>query len=115
MITLGLSLSFGVLSFSVTAAERSGQEQKNEIIALSSGVILGTAIAGPLGGIVARTTVSQTFQNSSTAWLSAVYAFLLLENAAVDHLLLKAGDRLIEGQIKPKDLAKKIYQQAKQA
>jgi hypothetical protein len=45
MITLGLSLSFGVLSFSVTAAERSGQEQKNEIIALSSGVILGTAIA----------------------------------------------------------------------
>jgi Ca-activated chloride channel family protein len=55
------------------------------------------------------TTVSQTFQNSSAAWVSAIYAFPLPENAAVDHLLLKVGDRLIEGQIKPMDQARKIY------
>lgn len=48
MIALGLSLSS-----SVFATERSQQEQNNEILGLSSGVILGSAIAGPLGGIIA--------------------------------------------------------------
>jgi peptidoglycan-associated lipoprotein len=53
LLVLGLSLASSVLSQGVLAAEPSKQEKKNELIGLSSGAIIGTAIAGPLGGIIA--------------------------------------------------------------
>jgi peptidoglycan-associated lipoprotein len=42
-----------LLSGSAIAEQRNEQEKTNEVIGLSSGVIIGTAIAGPLGGIIA--------------------------------------------------------------
>lgn len=42
-----------LLSGSAMAEPRSKQEKTNEVVGLSSGVIIGTAIAGPLGGIIA--------------------------------------------------------------
>jgi sortase system peptidoglycan-associated protein len=42
-----------LLSGSAFAEQRSKEEKTNEVIGLSSGVIIGTAIAGPLGGLVA--------------------------------------------------------------
>jgi sortase system peptidoglycan-associated protein len=42
-----------LLSGSAIAEQRSEQEKNNEMIGLSSGAIIGTAIAGPLGGIIA--------------------------------------------------------------
>jgi len=67
------------------------------------------SIAGP----VIRTTLSQTFQNDSDDWVEGIYVFPLPENAAVDRLRMVIGGRLIEGQIKEKQAAKKIYQAAK--
>ncbi|WP_340679557.1 marine proteobacterial sortase target protein [Paraglaciecola sp.] len=66
-------------------------------------------------GVVARTQLSQTFRNDSKEWLNALYVFPLPENAAIDHLQMQIGERIIEGQIKEKNQAKKIYEQAKQA
>ncbi|MEP1229501.1 MAG: marine proteobacterial sortase target protein [Litorimonas sp.] len=66
-------------------------------------------IAGP----VIRTTVSQSFQNNSDGWVEGIYVFPLPENAAVDRLRMVVGGRLIEGQIKEKQAAKKIYETAK--
>lgn len=42
-----------LLSGSAIAEQRSTQEKTNEMVGLSSGVIIGTAIAGPLGGLIA--------------------------------------------------------------
>ena len=42
-----------LLSGSAVAEQRSQQEKTNEVIGLSSGAIIGTAIAGPVGGIIA--------------------------------------------------------------
>ena len=42
-----------LLSGSAIAEQRNKQEKTNEVIGLSSGVIIGTAIAGPIGGIIA--------------------------------------------------------------
>ena len=42
-----------LLSGSAIAEQRSKQEKTNEVVGLSSGLIIGTAIAGPLGGIIA--------------------------------------------------------------
>ena len=66
-------------------------------------------------GMVARTRVSQTFHNPGTDHVECVYVFPLPENAAVDHLWLRIGDRVIEGQVKEKDEARRAYAQAKSA
>jgi peptidoglycan-associated lipoprotein len=42
-----------LLAGSAMAEERSKKEKTNEMIGLGSGVLVGTAIAGPIGGIVA--------------------------------------------------------------
>ncbi len=67
-------------------------------------------------GTIARATVRQEFTNPSRKqgdWLEGVYVFPLPETAAVDHLRMKVGDRIIEGQIKERTEAKKVYEQAK--
>lgn len=68
-------------------------------------------------GIVARTSVRQKFVNPSDKqgnWTEATYVFPLPDGAAVDHLRMVVGERVIEGQIKERGEAKTFYQQAKQ-
>ena len=65
-------------------------------------------------GIVARASVRQEFTNPSGAWVEGIYVFPLPEDAAVDHLRLRVGDRLIEGIIQERSTAKAQYEQAKQ-
>jgi Ca-activated chloride channel homolog len=64
-------------------------------------------------GMINRVSVTQSFTNTSENWQEGIYVFPLPENAAVDQMRLKIGERIIEGQIKEKQAAKKIYQQAK--
>ena len=68
-----------------------------------------------VSGLLARVTVSQSFLNPTSQWQEGLYVFPLPETAAVDHLRMKVGERIIEGEIKPKQEARKIYQQAKSA
>ena len=72
-----------------------------------------TDVVMDIAGPIIRTTLSQTFDNKSDQWVEGIYVFPLPENAAVDHLRMVIGGRLIEGQIKEKVEAKKIYEQAK--
>lgn len=51
-ITTAIALTC-LLSGSAFAGQSSKQEKANEVIGLSSGAIIGTAIAGPIGGIIA--------------------------------------------------------------
>lgn len=66
-------------------------------------------IAGP----IIRTTLSQTFQNTSDEFVEGVYVFPLPDMAAVDKLRIVVGGRFIEGKIKEKKEAKAIYEAAK--
>ena len=79
---------------------------------------LKTDVRISVTGIIARTTVSQEFRNpgrETNDWAEGIYVFPLPETAAVDHLRMKIGERIIEGQIKERAEAKKVYEQAKQA
>lgn len=67
------------------------------------------SIAGP----IARTKMTQTFENHSSEVRSGIYVFPLPEDAAVDSLKMTIGDRHIIGQIQRKDIANKIYDEAK--
>ncbi|NJD89114.1 MAG: marine proteobacterial sortase target protein [Betaproteobacteria bacterium] len=64
-------------------------------------------------GVVARTRVTQTFHNAGTDVVEGLYVFPLPENAAVDRLRLRIGDRLIEGQVREKEEARRVYAQAR--
>ncbi|WP_447968556.1 marine proteobacterial sortase target protein [Nitrospira sp. M1] len=64
-------------------------------------------------GLIARTVVRQTFQNPGPGWTEGIYVFPLPETAAVDHLRMHIGDRVIEGIIQERAQAKQTYSTAK--
>lgn len=68
-------------------------------------------VTGPIG----RTRVTQRFENPGDGWIEGVYVFPLPDNAAVDTLKMVIGDRVIEGEIKEKVEARRIYEEARDA
>ena len=80
---------------------------------LSSAILLSTDIKVSVAGSSSRTIISQRFINTGDTWAEGVYVFPIGQNAAVDTLKLRIGDRFIKGQIKEKQQAKVIYKEAK--
>ena len=76
--------------------------------------IQSTEVDMRVSGMIVRAQIRQTFVNPGSSWVEGIYVFPLPEQAAVDHLRMKIGDRIIQGKIKEKQQAKKIYEQAKQ-
>lgn len=74
-----------------------------------------TDVVMDISGLLARVTVSQSFLNTTSQWQEGIYVFPLPETAAVDHLRMKVGERVIEGEIKPKQAARAMYEKAKAA
>jgi len=77
--------------------------------------VLNTDVDMDITAMTARVRVTQMFHNQEQDWVEGIYVFPLPENAAVDHMRMKIGERVIEGVIKEKQEAKRIYQQAKSA
>ncbi|QIR14811.1 marine proteobacterial sortase target protein [Shewanella aestuarii] len=74
---------------------------------------LDTQVEMTVSGLINRVTVKQVFNNVEDSWINAKYVFPLPDNAAVDGMSLLIGDRVIEGMIKPKAVAKQQFEQAK--
>nr|AOO89429.1 membrane protein [Rhizobium leguminosarum bv. trifolii] len=74
---------------------------------------LKSDVAIDVSGPIARVKVTQRFQNPSQGWVEGTYVFPLPDNSAVDTLKMQIGERFIEGQIKPRQEAREIYEQAK--
>jgi Ca-activated chloride channel family protein len=72
-----------------------------------------TEVAIHVTGMIARTRVTQAFHNPGDAFVEGVYVFPLPENAAVDHLQMRVGERVIEGRIQEKEEARRTYETAK--
>lgn len=77
--------------------------------------ILNTKVDFDISGLTARVKVKQVFRNETSHWVEGKYLFPLPEKSAVDSLRMKIGERIILGEIKEKQQAKRIYQQAKRA
>jgi len=71
---------------------------------------IDVAVSGPL----ARTVVSQRFENRADVFVEGRYVFPLPEGAAVDTLRMQVGDRWIEGVIEGREEAKQIYEAARE-
>lgn len=76
---------------------------------------LATDVVIDVNGPIIRTRVTQRFQNPSKGWVEGTYVFPLPENSAVDTLRMQIGDRFVEGEIKARDEARKVYEEAKAA
>ncbi|WP_166422064.1 marine proteobacterial sortase target protein [Paraglaciecola sp. 20A4] len=74
--------------------------------------LLSTEVKISVTGMIARTQVTQRFHNPSQNWVNGIYAFPLPENAAVDHLSMTIGERVISGKIMPKEQAKAHFEKA---
>ena len=75
---------------------------------------LHTNVHIDVSGMVSNTTVDQIFTNNSVEPIEAVYVFPLPPNAAVNNMTMIINDRLIQGTIKEKIEAEKIYKKAKE-
>lgn len=64
-------------------------------------------------GYLADATVTQRFRNPYRDTIEAVYLFPLPANAAVHHMEMKVGDRVIEGRIARRNDAKRVYRKAR--
>ncbi|MBI4411813.1 MAG: marine proteobacterial sortase target protein [Deltaproteobacteria bacterium] len=118
--SLPLGAALLTLSFSIAAEERNsgitqgvmrvlGQEGR-EVADLP---LKHTKVEAKISGFISEVTVTQTFQNPSKDPIEAIYVFPLPQNAAVNEMFMKIGDRTIHGQIKLREEARKIYEEAK--
>jgi Ca-activated chloride channel family protein len=76
---------------------------------------LGTEVDIRVRGMVASVEVKQRFKNPASDWAHAVYAFPLPETAAVNAMQIDVGDRVIVGEIREKEAARKEFEAAKVA
>lgn len=72
-----------------------------------------TGVKAEISGFVAEVTVTQVFGNPADKPIEAAYVFPLPENAAVNEMELKVADRVIKGQIKKREDARQIYEEAR--
>ncbi|MBE9225191.1 after-VIT domain-containing protein [Phormidium sp. LEGE 05292] len=72
-----------------------------------------TEVKAKVSGNVSRVEVTQTFENPFSDPLEAIYVFPLPDEAAVDDMEIKIGDRIIKGNIKKREEAQEIYDRAR--
>ncbi|KRQ97433.1 hypothetical protein CQ12_01775 [Bradyrhizobium jicamae] len=76
---------------------------------------LGVDVDLTVSGPTVRARVTQIFRNPSKDWVEAIYVYPLPAGGAVDSLKMVIGDRVVVGDIKERQQAKIIYEQAKQS
>jgi Ca-activated chloride channel family protein len=76
--------------------------------------VLGSTVEVRVTGVIARARVTQVFKNPSRDWVEGIYIFPLPEDAAVDTLKMKIGNRTVVGEIQETAEAKRTYEAAKQ-
>ena len=66
-------------------------------------------------GLVAAASVTQQYENSTSAPIEAVYVFPLPHDAAVYDMEIRIGNRVIRSKIREREEAKRTYEAAKSA
>ena len=105
----------GAIASPLSHAESGELLMKNKEGETSSALLHKTHVDLQVNGMIAHVTYTQTFSNNSDEWQNAVYTIPLSEDAAINHMEMMIGERVIRGAIKPKQEAKKLYEIAKKA
>ena len=125
-LVLGMILVFFALVATASGAEQAAQPAPSPAgastgeflyrsepeAAFESAPLVETRVRFDVTGVIARAKVTQRFRNPLNVWIEGVYVFPLPEQAAVDHMRMRAGDRVIEGQIREKEQARQEFVRA---
>src|SRR6056297_3838552 len=76
---------------------------------------LSSAVQLEVSGMVARVRLTQRFRNDRDGWVEGVYTFPLPAGAAVDALTMRYGSTVIEGEIRARAEAERVYREAREA
>ena len=74
-----------------------------------------TDVKAEISGFLSRVTVTQEFENPFKDKIEAVYTFPLPQNAAIDDMTMRVGDRTVRGKIKRREEARAVYEAARRA
>lgn len=66
-----------------------------------------------ISGFLTRVTLRQHYRNPHPAKIEAVYTFPMSHRAAVDRMTMTIGDRVIVGEVKEREAARRIYESAR--
>jgi Ca-activated chloride channel homolog len=77
-------------------------------------VRLGIDVDLTVSGPTIRARVTQIFKNPTQDWVEATYVYPLPSGGAVNTLKIVVGERVIVGEIKERQQARQIYEQARQ-
>ncbi len=80
---------------------------------LSDAPRLGIDVDITVSGPTARARVTQVFRNPTDHWMEAVYVYPLPAGGAVDTLKMVVGDHIVVGDIKAREEAKIVYENAR--
>src|SRR6202011_5169968 len=75
---------------------------------------LGIDVDITVSGPTIRARVTQIFRNPTQNWVEATYVYPLPSGGAVDTLKMVVGARVVVGDIKERQQARAVYEQAKQ-
>ena len=78
--------------------------------AIRLGIDVDLTVSGP----TIRARVTQIFKNPTQDWVEATYVYPLPSGGAVDTLKMVVGDRVVIGEIKERQQARVMYEQARQ-
>lgn len=77
--------------------------------------LLHTDVEAEIAGLVAKVRVTQEFGNPYGDPIEAVYVFPLPDNAAVNDMVMKIGERTIRADIQTREQARQTYETARAA
>jgi len=117
LLTLGAVLLalFVIRAETAVAEEQTWGLQLNSDSGSYTELAIDTGIQIDITGLVARVEVTQQFTNRGSVWAEGIYRFPLPQGAAVDRMLVKVENRILEGEIQEKETARRTYQKAKDA
>lgn len=124
---LGISILFLLVAMSLQANESADIEEPNLNNITSptlflkgqadflNAPLLDTTVDIAVSGMVAKVSITQSFNNTSAEWVEGLYTFPLPDQAAVNSMIVTIGSRRIVGSIEEKKEAEKQYEQAKRS
>lgn len=83
--------------------------------AYTEAIRLGIDVDITVSGPTLRARVTQIFRNPTKDWVEATYVYPLPADGAVDSLKMVVGNRVIVGDIKERQQARMIYEEARRA
>ncbi|MEM7256991.1 MAG: marine proteobacterial sortase target protein [Pseudomonadota bacterium] len=75
--------------------------------------LLSTEVTMSISGMLVRTALTQRFTNDTAYWQEGIYVFPLPDDASVDTLEMKIGERIVKGTIQTREQAARQYETAR--